>query len=133
MRQEYLLCIQSLFEGNPDKDWWGHILSWNQRYGSGARKWWSGWIIDFLMAGEAEQPKHFQSGFVSVPIKMADRFHGPEVEEEGKLVAGTFGYTIDDNDKYPVVEAKQGWILLVPKNSPIIARFKGEDLYCTVL
>ena len=85
------------------------------------------------MAGEAEQPKHFQSGFVSVPIKMADRFHGPEVEEEGKLVAGTFGYTIDDNDKYPVVEAKQGWILLVPKNSPIIARFKGEDLYCTVL
>ena len=52
---------------------------------------------------------------VSVPIKMADRFHGPEVEEEGKLVAGTFGYTIDDNDKYPVVEAKQGWILLVPK------------------
>ena len=47
------------FEGNPDKEWWGHILSWNETYGSGARSWWSGWMIDFLMDGKLEKPRDF--------------------------------------------------------------------------
>ena len=25
------------FEGNPDVEWWSHILSWNRTYGSGAK------------------------------------------------------------------------------------------------
>ena len=36
------------YNGNPDKEWWSHILSWNESgYGSGSRSWWDGWIIDF--------------------------------------------------------------------------------------
>ena len=27
------------FEGNPDKEWWSHILSWNKTYGSGIFLW----------------------------------------------------------------------------------------------
>ena len=37
------------FEGNPDVEWWSHILSWNGRYGSVERNSWSGWmIVNFL-------------------------------------------------------------------------------------
>ena len=61
-------CCFILIKGKPDKEWWSHILSWNQTYGSGARQWWSGWIIDFLRADPAEEPCDFQSGVVSVPL-----------------------------------------------------------------
>ena len=27
--------LLNTFQGSPDKELWGHILSWNQRYGSG--------------------------------------------------------------------------------------------------
>ena len=117
------------FEGNPDKEWWGHILSWNETYGSGARSWWSGWMIDFLMAGKAEKPQDFQSGVVSVPLKIKDHVFGPPVEDTGELVAGTFGYTVEEGERAPVVEAKQGWLLLLPKGSPVISRMKGENLW----
>ena len=116
------------FEGNPDKEWWGHILSWNETYRSGARSWWSGWMIDFLMAGKAEKPKDFQSGVVSVPLKIIDEVFGPPVSDTGELVAGTFGYTVEEGERAPVVEAKQGWLLLLPKGSPVISRMKGENL-----
>ena len=52
---EVALRIRMTYKGEPDKEWWGHMLSWNVRHGSGARSWWSGWMIDFLMAGEAEK------------------------------------------------------------------------------
>merc|ERR1712066_22159 len=83
------------YKGNPDKEWWGHILSWNQTYGSGSRSWWSGWMIDFLMAGKAEGPQDFQSGMVSVPLIIKDEVYGPPVKDDGDLVAGTFGYTVE--------------------------------------
>jgi hypothetical protein len=104
--------LLNTYKGSPDKEWWGHILSWNQIYGSGklhfrdffkfhftdcclgARAWWSGWMIDFLKAGEAETPSHFQSGSVSVPIHIFEN-GGPK--DDGLLVAGTVGYTVEDN------------------------------------
>ena len=119
------------FEGNPDKEWWGHILSWNETYGSGARSWWSGWMIDFLMAGKAEKPQDFQSGVVSVPLKIIDEVFGPPVSDTGELVAGTFGYTVEEGERAPVVEAKQGWLLLLPKGSPVISRMKGDNVETT--
>ena len=121
--------LAETFEGKPDKKWWSHILSWNERYGSGEREWWSGWMIDFLMAGQAEIPKHFQSGVVSTPLKLIDGVFGPYVEDIGELVAGTFGYTVTEGKRAPVVEAKQGWALFLPKGSPVITRMKGLDLY----
>eukprot|EP00092_Neocalanus_flemingeri_P079403 GFUD01098924.1.p1 GENE.GFUD01098924.1~~GFUD01098924.1.p1 ORF type:complete len:425 (+),score=145.87 GFUD01098924.1:58-1332(+) len=119
------------YKGSPDKEWWGHILSWNITHGSGARSWWTGWMIDFLMAGRAEKPQDFQSGVVSVPLRIIDSVFGPPVDDVGELVAGTVGYSVEEGreGRAPVVEAKQGWVLLLPKGSPVIARIRGEDLY----
>ena len=114
------------YKGNPDKKWWSHILDWNRKFGSGARSWWSGWMIDFLMAGRAERPTDFKSGVVSVPVKIYDEVSGPRVEDTGKLVAGTVGYTVKEGDRAPVVEAKHGWVLLLPIGSPITPRIKGN-------
>ena len=33
--KQILSKLLDTFHGNPDKEWWGHILSWNQTYGSG--------------------------------------------------------------------------------------------------
>merc|ERR1711962_270592 len=114
------------YKGNPDKKWWSHILDWHTPFGSGARSSWSGWIIDFLMAGRAHGPEDFKSGVVSVPVKIYDVVSGPPVEDTGKLVAGTVGYTVKEGGRAPVVEAKQGWVLLLPVASPITPRIKGN-------
>ena len=87
---DMLKKLVNTFEGNPDKDWWSHILSWNETYGSGARSWWSGWMIDFLMAGEAEEPQDFQSGMVSVPLIIIDEIFGPPVKEVGTTCSRNF-------------------------------------------
>jgi len=113
------------YEGNPDKKWWSHILSWNVEYGSGARpSYWSGWMIDFLKAGGAKNPRDFQSGMVSVPLTILDRISS--TKDVGHLVAGTFGYTVEEGERAPVVEAKQGWSLFLPKGSPIIPLMKRQ-------
>merc|ERR1719320_1662496 len=112
------------FWGYPDTVWWSHILSFNEMYGSGASQWWSGWMIDFLNAGHAEKLKDFPSGVVSVPLRIKDEICRPPAEDTGELVAGTFGFTVDEGERAPVVEAKQGWALLLPTGSPIIARMR---------
>ena len=81
-------------------------------------------MIDFLMAGKAEEPKDFQSGVVSVPLQLIDKVEG--IKDTGKLVAGTIGYTVKEGGRAPVVEAKQGWVLLLPVASPITPRIKGN-------
>jgi len=110
--------LLNTYNGNPDTKWWSHILSWNETYGSGSRSWWSGWMIDFLMAGDAEEPIHFKSGIVSVPLHI---FEDGGPEDTGLLVAGTVGYDVKEipGSHAPVVEAKQSWTLLLPKKSPI--------------
>jgi len=112
------------FNGNPDKVWWSHILSWNQIYGSGARSWWSGWMIDFLGAGRAENVTDFPSGTVSVPVNIFEN-GGPK--DTGLIVAGTVGYKVEEQQEMfaPVVEAKQSWVLLLPKQSPITPYLTG--------
>jgi len=118
------------YKGNPDKEWWSHILSWNRSgYGSGSRSWWDGWIIDFLgkCAQEVSSPRNFKSGITTVPLKIRDEIYGPPVSDTAELVAGIFGFSVEEGDQAPVVEAKQGWMLLLPKGSPVIARMKGLD------
>ena len=58
-------------------------------------------------------------------MKITDNIFGPPVSDTAKLVAGTFGFSVEEGDRAPVVEAKQGWMLLLPKGSPVIARMKG--------
>ena len=74
--------LVNTFEGNPDKEWWGHILSWDEKYGSGARSCWSGWIIDFLMAKRGATPKDFQSGTLTVPLNIIDISCHPHVKDD---------------------------------------------------
>jgi len=115
------------FNGNPDKNWWSHILSWNETYGSGARSWWSGWMIDLLLAEKAEQPTHFKPGTVTVPVKFSE-YGGPE--DTGLLVAGTVGYQVEDAPPglpAPVVEAKHSWAVLLPKLSPMTPYLTGGE------
>ena len=88
-------------------------------------------MIDFLIAGKAEKPQDFQSGVVSVPLKITDEVFGPSVSDTGELVAGTFGYTVEEGEQAPVVEANQGWLLLLPKGSPVIPRMKGGNMETT--
>ena len=103
------------------------MLSWNVRHGSGARSWWSGWMIDFLMAGEAEKPQNFQSGVVSVPVKIDDN-NRDGVSDTGRLVAGTVGFTLQEGrEGRQVVQARQGWVLLLPRGSPITPRIRGQE------
>ena len=51
---------------------------------------------------------------------------GPPVIDTRELVAGTFWYTVEEGKRAPVVEAKQGWLLLLPKGSPVISEWKGK-------
>jgi len=125
--EEMLARLLATYRGKPDKEWWGHVLSWNQTYGSGARRWWDGWMIDFLMAGKAEKPQNFQSGLVSVPVKIDDN-NRDGVSDTGRLVAGTVGFTVEEGKEgRPVVQARQGWGLLLPLGSPISPRIRGEE------
>ena len=64
--------LLATFREEPEKEWWGHMLSWNVMNMSGQRSHWSGWMIDFPMAGRAEGPQDFQSGLVSVPVTITD-------------------------------------------------------------
>ena len=114
--------LLNTYNGNVDKEWWDHILSWNVRRGSGRVSKWSGWISDFFMYG-GYKPTDFSSGIVSVPLKIQDN-NGIPVEDTGVLVAGTVGFTVEDGSRAPTVSAKQGWCLLMPKDSPVTSRLR---------
>jgi len=116
-----VMNLLDTYNGNPDKEWWGHILNWNVTHGSGARQWWEGWMPEFLIA-KGSKPTDFPSGLVSVPLKIIDKVNPPPVEDTGLLVAGTVGFTVEEVDRCPVVEAKQGWSLLMPKESKVTER-----------
>ena len=59
-----------------------------------------------------------------------DEVFGPPVEGTGTLVAGTVGFKVEPSNKenYFEVQAQQGWALLLPPESPLIARMKGKDV-----
>merc|ERR1711915_1000634 len=117
--------LGNLLNGNPDKEWWSHILSWNKTYGSGSRNWWSGWMIDFLNMEGPETSKDFQSGTVAVPINIFEN-EGPQ--DHGLFIAGSIGFTVKQEieGRIPEVEAKHGWALLLPKGSPITPFIKEK-------
>ena len=63
-------------------------------------------------------------------MKITDNLFGPPVSDMAELVAGTFGFSDEEGDQAPFVEAKQGWMLILPKGSPVIARMKGQNWFC---
>merc|ERR1711874_170119 len=62
-----LAKLLDTYRKNPDVEWWSHVLSWNRTYGSGARSWWSGWMIDFLMAGRLSKHDYLILVCISSP------------------------------------------------------------------
>lgn len=114
------------YKGQPDQEWWSHIVCWNKTYGSGSREWWSGWFPEFLgCENHPEGPNDFPSGLVTVPLQIEDQNNLPAVKDDGLLVAGTLGFTVStENNKIPIVEPHNTWSLLLPVNSPITPRLK---------
>ncbi|CAL4157138.1 unnamed protein product, partial [Meganyctiphanes norvegica] len=114
------------YKGNPNIEWWGNILSWNQRWGSGARSYWSGWFPEFF--GASDRPGdliHFPSDLVTVPVHISDFNNPPPVEDNGILVAGIVGFNVEERERAPVVEPKHAWSLLLPENSKVAERLTG--------
>ena len=73
-----------------------------------------------------DKPEFFQSGCVLVPLKISET--GSEAVE-GQLIAGTFGYTVEEGQRAPIVQAKQGWLLLVPKSSWLAEQATVKKIY----
>ena len=61
---------------------------------------------------------------MSVPLMIQD-LNGIPVKDTGLLLAGTVGFTVEDGAGVPVVSAKQGWCLLMPKGSPVTPRLRA--------
>ncbi|CAL4122136.1 unnamed protein product, partial [Meganyctiphanes norvegica] len=118
--------LLNTYKGEPDKEWWSHILSWNEGNASGLKSHWSGWFPEFMgCCDRPDGPDDFPSGLVSVPVHIKDQHNYPHVEDDGLLVAGTLGFTVcaEDNET-PIVEPHHTWSLLLPINSPLTPRLK---------
>ena len=109
--------LLSTYQGRPDKEWWSHIISYQNRFGSGERGFW-GWITDFLEGTKnVIDINEMASGLVSVPLILQfGRF-----KDTATLVAGMLGFTVlNGNRKEISVQPFQGWSLLVSKDSAFL-------------
>ena len=99
------------------------MLSWNQEWGSGSQSHWSGWLPPFLGAS-TEKPtgQDFPKGLVTVPLHIEDHVNHPPVEDDGLLVSGVLGFTVEEREVGPVVEPRQIWSLFLPRESPVKER-----------
>jgi len=111
------------YKGKPNTEWWGNILSWEERWGSGMSPHWSGWFPRFV--GATYHPGHFvdfPSDLVTVPLHISDYNNAPPVEDDGILMAGIVGFNVEEGVRAPVVEPKHAWSLLLPVDSPVADR-----------
>ena len=109
------------FRGNPDKDWWGRIMT-VEYFGSGLHTMLTGWFVQDFLGFHNEYFE--QSGVNVVPITLIDGL--TKEEEEAALVAGVTGFTItegevtDGNVTFPTVQSALGWGLLMDPNSKLV-------------
>jgi len=109
--------LLSTYQGRPDKEWWSHVISYQNRFGSGERGF-RGWITDFLEGTKRLiDIDEMNSGLVSVPLILEDPVR--RVKDNATLVAGMVGFTLHSNEtKELCVQPFQGWSLLLSKDSP---------------
>ena len=105
------------YQGKPDREWWGHVISYKQVYSSGfvvdGAYEYGGWIIEFLENTErAVDIRNMTTGVVSVPLNLKDPLRGNS--DKAILVAGMLGFTFNNFTVQPF----QGWTLLLSKDSP---------------
>ncbi|XP_078349773.1 uncharacterized protein LOC144634629 [Oculina patagonica] len=105
------------YQGKPDKEWWGHIVSYEKVYMSGfvvdGKYKYKGWIIELLEGhGGGMDIRNMTTGLVSVPLILYDLIRG--VKDTATLVAGMLGFTYHEASVQPF----QGWALLLSDDSP---------------
>ena len=105
------------YQGNPDKDWWGHIMSYEQVRMSGivvdGKYRYRGWITEFLEGHEqAMEVRDMTTGLVNVPLTLIDPIRLKT--DTATLVAGMLGFTYQEASVQPF----QGWALLLSEDSP---------------
>ena len=101
---------------NATSEWWSHIFSKEERFGSGGGTFYNGWFIEqFLNLGAVRSFGSVPTGLVTVPMKLKE-FSGHE--ENSTLVAGIAGVTIEETSgDIPIVQANHGWAMFVEKDS----------------
>ena len=110
--------LLSTYQGRPDKEWWSHIISYQNRFGSGENGY-RGWITDFLEGTKRLiDIDEMASGLVSVPILLEHAVR--RVKDNATLVAGMLGFTVHAHEtgKQISVQPFQGWSLLLSEDSP---------------
>jgi len=105
------------YQERPDEEWWSHIISYQNRYGSGVEGY-RGWITDFLEGTkDIIDIDEMASGLVSVPLILEDPVRC--VKDNATVVAGMLGFTVHtDKTKELSVQPFQGWSLLLSQDSP---------------
>jgi len=109
--------LLATYQGRPDKEWWSHIISYQNRFGSGERGY-RGWITDFLEGTKRLIDIHeMSSGLVNVPLLLEAAVR--RVNDNATLVAGMLGFTLHtDETKEFSVQPFQGWSLQLSDKSP---------------
>jgi len=109
------------YNGNPDKEWWKKIVvdeSYDQFVvcGFSPEVGFSGWFMtDFLNQTFADAP----TGLTSAPLTIRSEV----AEEEGALVAGINGFTVESKTNKVTkkagnfIQAKHSWALLLDQDS----------------
>ena len=110
--------LLTTYQGRPDTGWWSHIISYQNRFGSGEHGY-RGWITDFLEGTERlVDIDEMTSGLVSVPLILGD-ITSRRAKDNATLVAGMLGFTLHtDETKELSVQPFQGWSLLLSEDSP---------------
>lgn len=105
------------FAGNPNTEWWSHIFSYKQNWGSGARCTYDGWFISELLGlGRIHSLARTKQGVTSVPMKITDISGHCE---ESAFAAGIAGFEMftEEDSSWPSVKAVHGWTLMLEPNS----------------
>ena len=112
--------LLATYQGRPDKEWWSHIISYKESFGSGGQKRYRGWITDYLEGtNQLVDIGDMTAGLVSVPLVIEDPVRC--VEDNATLVAGMLGFTVHTDDAQQIsVQPFQGWSLLLSKDSPFL-------------
>ena len=99
---------------NTTSEWWSHIFTKEERYGSGGGTYYNGWFIDkMLNLGSVRSFGAIPTGLVTVPMKLKENSH----EENSTLVAGIAGIKMDESGSIPIVQANHGWAMFVEPSS----------------
>lgn len=102
------------FDGNPDKDWWGKIISTHYR-GSFSKPM-TGWFLTKLLRRHnIMYLREAKSDLITVPMNIKDDSGNCE---ESALVAGIVGYKVHEKEgEIPAIEANHSWALMLEPNS----------------